>query len=188
MEKLMVLRHGPTEKHEGIKGRENIPLSEEGKQYLSIIGQIMDIEQVPFEIVISSPLERAVESAQILNRHHCRQFASPFFNELDIQNLGKKAQGLALSDYDQLAREAGAETSAQALGRMLEGLDALKTLPQKNGLLVSHSIVMNLLAAALSRNGGLQLEGPFDYGCGFLVDLNTMTIEAPFPPARYFEP
>lgn len=187
MEKVLILRHGESEKFKGTKGQQDIPLSRQGRAFMGLIAQILQIEQIPYELVISSPLKQAIESASILNTKRVPQIVSPSFNELDVGSLSKKAEGMPLSEYDKLARQEGAETSSAALGRMLEGLAGLKPLEAKNGLLVTHSIVMNLLAYGLSQTGGLQVQGPFEYGCGFLVNLETMQIESVFPPESYFE-
>lgn len=66
--RLYIVRHGETDwnKARRIQGQVNIPLNEFGKHLADETGK--GLSDIPFAICISSPLERAVETAQIILR------------------------------------------------------------------------------------------------------------------------
>jgi len=69
MTELYIVRHGETDtNHEGrVNGRAtNLPLNQRGKEQLENLRQYIDINS--FDEVYSSPLKRALESAEILNQ------------------------------------------------------------------------------------------------------------------------
>lgn len=66
--KIYFVRHGETawNKEKKIQGRSDIPLNEYGKELAEITAEA--IKDIPFDIVYSSPLKRARETANILTK------------------------------------------------------------------------------------------------------------------------
>ncbi len=66
--KLYIMRHGRTDWNilQRLQGRTNIPLNEEGRSAAKKAGEAM--KHVPIHGVITSPLDRALETAQIIMR------------------------------------------------------------------------------------------------------------------------
>ncbi|OUO79674.1 hypothetical protein B5F53_06895 [Blautia sp. An249] len=64
--KIYIIRHGETRLNaEGrLQGHTDIPLNENGKKLAEITGE--GLRSIPFDCIISSPLSRAVETAQIV--------------------------------------------------------------------------------------------------------------------------
>lgn len=62
---LYIIRHGETDwnRYKRIQGRTDIPLNESGRELARRVG--MALRNVPFARVISSPLQRAVETARL---------------------------------------------------------------------------------------------------------------------------
>lgn len=68
--KLYITRHGQTEWNAlgKIQGREDIPLNAVGKMQAAITRD--ELSHIPLQRIISSPLQRAVETAVIINEAH----------------------------------------------------------------------------------------------------------------------
>ena len=64
--KIYFIRHGetPWNKEKRLQGRSDIPLNEYGKELAQITAQAL--KNIPFDVIYSSPLLRAKETAQIL--------------------------------------------------------------------------------------------------------------------------
>lgn len=64
--KIYVIRHGETNLNaQGrLQGHVDVPLNENGKKFAQITGEAL--KEVPFDIIISSPLSRAIETAQLV--------------------------------------------------------------------------------------------------------------------------
>ncbi|WP_071396448.1 histidine phosphatase family protein [Bacillus tuaregi] len=66
MLKLYIVRHGETEwnKVDRIQGRLNSDLTEKGREYARLLGD--KLKNTPFTGIISSPSQRAIETAQLI--------------------------------------------------------------------------------------------------------------------------
>lgn len=67
--RLYFLRHGETEwnRLRRMQGRIDIPLNEKGREVARLSAR--ELEKVPFDLILSSPLCRAVETARIVTGH-----------------------------------------------------------------------------------------------------------------------
>jgi broad specificity phosphatase PhoE len=65
--KVYLLRHGETDWNavKRIQGKADIPLNERGREVARLTAEAM--RDIPFDVVFSSPLERACETARILS-------------------------------------------------------------------------------------------------------------------------
>lgn len=68
--KLYVTRHGQTDWNEQgrIQGKIDIPLNEQGRAQARKTRDLL--AHTPFDVIITSPLQRAVETATIINEAH----------------------------------------------------------------------------------------------------------------------
>lgn len=64
--RLYILRHGETDwnKELRLQGQTDIPLNEKGRQLARVTGEAL--KEIPFDLVITSPLSRAVETARLV--------------------------------------------------------------------------------------------------------------------------
>lgn len=65
---LAIVRHGQTSYNAGglVQGRINIPLNETGRKQARELGQTLKLKDEHFDLIASSPLSRALETASII--------------------------------------------------------------------------------------------------------------------------
>lgn len=83
MTTLYIIRHGETTGNDAgrFQGSTDCQLSERGRQQIDRLGE--RCRDLPFEVLISSPLVRARETAEAANRHH----GLPLQIELDVAEM-----------------------------------------------------------------------------------------------------
>lgn len=82
---IFLARHGMTAYNEKdlLQGRIDLPLSEKGKLEAESLAEILKNEKI--EIIFHSPLTRARETAEIINRHHNLELQTiDCFTEIDM--------------------------------------------------------------------------------------------------------
>ncbi len=67
--KIYIVRHGQTDKNKArqLQGRSNTPLNDEGRKQAQQAAQYFKNEGISFDLVYSSPLDRAVETGKIVS-------------------------------------------------------------------------------------------------------------------------
>jgi broad specificity phosphatase PhoE len=67
---FFIIRHGQTDwnKEGRMMGVTDIPLNKTGIHQATIVGEYL--QTIPLEIIVTSPLQRAVQTAQIIQKHH----------------------------------------------------------------------------------------------------------------------
>ena len=81
---LYVIRHGETDWNQArrLQGQHDIPLNEYGRKLARITAEALN--EVPFDLAISSPLSRALETAQIVtDRRECPILLDSRIREID---------------------------------------------------------------------------------------------------------
>ena len=93
---IYVVRHGQTDlnKEKRIQGRKGEPLNEEGKKQAEKLAQ--ELQEIKFDIVISSPQERAVQTAQIISG-----ISPTIDNRIDVYDMGE-ADRMKIQDIEML--------------------------------------------------------------------------------------
>lgn len=179
MEKILIVRHGKTESYPDLprfKGRHPVGLCEEGAYTLACVAVLMKAEGFDPDVIFSSTINRAVESATLFNYQQERrvpQYTLANFDEVDPGNLVSRLEILSLAEYDELAPEQEAETSKQVVDRFVAGLQYLKSLDSfPQALVVSHSFLMHTVYAAMAKVEGLPAHTFFDNGCGFWIEFD----------------
>lgn len=96
---LALIRHGQTDWNldERVQGRTDIPLNETGREQARAAGELIRAEGAHWDVVLSSPLQRARETAEII----AAAIAVPFGGTVDglvEQNFGE-GEGMLVSEF-----------------------------------------------------------------------------------------
>ena len=186
MPEAIFIRHGHTESTiEGIKGRSDVSLSEEGMKEMLMTGLLLSTQTPLPDRIVASPLIRARQSAQILNsvyKNSLPMEVSEDVNELDVGDWTGKAKALAFQEYEENWQTMHAESFESAQKRIVRELERLAQTGSKKIIVLSHSILMTLLYAMLPKTEGLPEMIPMMNGCGFVVSLEPVfQVTALFP-------
>ena len=140
---LLIVRHGETEANEKDidAGPLDYPLTKKGIKEVSFIARA--ISKIRINAVYSSPVFRAVETAQILERPHGLQVKT--LEELTEAKLkpefvGKKGRHHILTDP-----EAFSETNSDLTERTMKAIEIVKREAEGNVIMVSHGDVITAM-------------------------------------------
>ncbi len=138
---IYIVRHGETDwnKEHRIQGHVDIPLNDKGR--LDAKGAKDKLKDVKFDIVYSSPLSRAYETAKIITDHDI------IIDERLIERGNGKLEGCNNQDIiksipwnEETVIEYGIEPLKDIIARTNEFLDeVLAKYPDKNILIVTHA-------------------------------------------------
>ncbi|HTE21778.1 MAG TPA: histidine phosphatase family protein [Candidatus Limnocylindria bacterium] len=140
MKKLYFIRHGQSQLNvEGrYAGRAETPLTDEGRTQAKRTGQ--DAKGLKIDLIVSSPLSRALETAQIVAAEigypldkiiADERFTERDFGKLEGQIWSPTHKHQDLSPYN-------IETDQELLARTRKTLDWLESQPANSILVVSH--------------------------------------------------
>lgn len=168
MKHLYFVRHGLSEANKANiwSGATNHPLSTEGHEQAKIAGQKAREQGLVFDIVLSSPLDRAHHTAQhisqatgypisdiVLHNHLVERNFGELENTHNLEAAAKYTQDEAAIDiYKDVERLVDMQWRAQEL------LKYLHTLPQDTVLVVAHGAFGRALRRAINKD---PLNGPF---------------------------
>ncbi|MCT4786154.1 histidine phosphatase family protein [Exiguobacterium aestuarii] len=154
MTELCLVRHGQTDwnRLEIIQGREDNPLNALGRQQAEESAAFLGQEQ--WDLIISSPLTRAVHTAQAIAtacgiEHDAIQLDERFIEREFGAASGQPVKGIYEAvQADDEHRVPGLESEDEMRARVLEGMEHLVTMhPGKRIIVVCHS---HAIKAALS--------------------------------------
>lgn len=157
--RLVLVRHGETDGESSVRyhGSGDVALSEEGRDQMR--GACVELNRVPFDLVVASPLQRAWQSAWILGRGAPVRLESEL-REVDFGRWeGRTQEEIRESDPDLFeAWQSGKEDFAYPGGesrqafreRVRRGLERLLAADARNVLVVTHKGVIRLLAEELT--------------------------------------
>ena len=167
---LYIIRHGETDWNVRrlLQGRSNAQLNESGIFLAGVTGKAL--QDVPFSVCFSSPLDRAVDTAEIiLKGRHVPIITDPLLYEMDFGVL----EGKSLHpDHPEIERPAclymhrdpfvyippeGGESLQEVIGRSSRFLKQLLDEPayqDKTILISSHGLASRALLYAASGSGG----------------------------------
>lgn len=128
----------------------DIPLNARGVQQAEEAAAYLSDEK--YDVLITSPLQRAKQTARIINQHlqlpfvKMDEFKERYFG--DAQGMAKKERMSAFPDKNYPNLE-----TREALGkRVMAGLHKItENYPDKQVLLVAHGAVINTILASLSN-------------------------------------
>lgn len=147
--KLYVIRHGRTSWNEKglMQGRVNIKLSETGKKEAKDIRE--KLKDINFDICISSPLKRTLETASIVTDNKYKIITDELLIERNLGEFeGKKYaeyEKLKFWDYKLNNDSYGVEPVKDILKRTSDFLNNLKEKNYKTVLIVSHAATIRAI-------------------------------------------
>lgn len=140
MKKLYFIRHGLSEMNKSghYAGTIETPLSEEGRAQAKAAGQ--KAKDLDIDLIVSSPLSRALETAQIIARQIGYPEDKILINPLFIERSwgdweGKPFRPIKEDEFDTIPN---AEKSHDLVDRAGKALDFLNSLPAQHILVASH--------------------------------------------------
>lgn len=152
---LYIARHGETDYNiQGrYLGRTDIPLNSAGIRQAKVLAK--EVEDLPIDIVISSPLKRTMEMAciiapnkEIIKDDHFIERSIGVYEGLTKQEAKNKYPELYGRNITRIFNEAPpqGETIKQVQDRVFKGIDELKQKYQgENVLLVSHAFIAKVI-------------------------------------------
>lgn len=138
MKKLYFIRHGLTELNKAglYAGHTETPLTAEGRAQAKAAADL--IKPLDIDMIVSSPLERAVETAQIIAAEIGYPADKILINKFLIERFFGELEGKPYDpDYDVDLAE-GAEDFSSLLKRANAAIHWLENLDANNMLVVSH--------------------------------------------------
>ena len=159
LERLILVRHGETEGQSSIRyyGATDIPLSDLGREQVRRAGERLAGEV--FEVVYTSSLSRASESARMLAPDRPIRVEADF-REVDFGRWeGLTREEIAVRDpelFDVWQRDLarfdypGGEPRAEFRARIARGLDRLRESGASSALVVAHKGVVRTLVELVS--------------------------------------
>jgi probable phosphoglycerate mutase len=169
--KLYIVRHGTTDWNADrrFQGSQDIELNQEGRRLASELGKRFDSEGTDFDIVYSSPLIRAYETACLIRGHKTYPIIrNDLLRELSFGTL----EGMSYKDWtdtdhprkyfftepNRYVPPAGGETLESVCGRTKEFVQTvLEPLQEQNPslrvLLVAHGALLAAMTCYLDKHG-----------------------------------
>lgn len=152
MTKIYIVRHGKTDFNEQGRylGKTDISINAGGEQQAKDLAK--NIKNLNIDIVISSPLKRAMETAEIIKPNNLEIIADSAFIERSAGVYEGLTKDEAKEKYPDLYKKnitkkfndapTNGETIADVQNRIFEGLNKIKKNHQgKNILIVTHAMV-----------------------------------------------
>ena len=158
MTTLCLIRHGQTDWNKKflIQGRENNPLNEEGIIQAYVTANLLLNNDSNWDVIISSPLIRAVQTAEIIKDK--LNLKSPIIiNNNVIEREFGAAEGLTISEevYDRINNDDydNLETCKELQKRSMDTIiDIVKSFPNKKILIITHSHFIKGLLTQIDSN------------------------------------
>ncbi|MEW4192164.1 histidine phosphatase family protein [Bacillus altitudinis] len=151
MTAICLVRHGETDWNAAkrIQGRTDIPLNDTGKWQAEQTGLYLKDDH--WDVVISSPLSRAKETAHLILQHvHAPLVIMDDFIERDYGD----AEGMSFEERQKLfpnKQYPNMEPLSALQDRMLEGIEKVRaTYPDQRVLIVAHGAAIHALLTSLA--------------------------------------
>ncbi len=151
MTAICLVRHGETDWNAAkrIQGRTDIPLNDTGKWQAEQTG--LYLKDAHWDVVISSPLSRAKETAHLILQHvHAPLVIMDDFIERDFGD----AEGMSFEERQKLfpnKQYPNMEPLSALQDRMLEGIEKVRaTYPDQRVLIVAHGAAIHALLTSLA--------------------------------------
>ena len=143
---ICIVRHGETDWNvQGrLQGRTDIPLNENGKMQAKKCGEFL--AKTSWEVIITSPLKRARETAEII-AHHVKK--PVITNDAFIEKSFGEAEGMTAEVREKVYLDKqypGQEQPEELQSRLLNGLQYIqRQYPDKQIILVAHGAVIHMI-------------------------------------------
>ncbi|MCR5230853.1 MAG: histidine phosphatase family protein [Solobacterium sp.] len=149
--KVFLARHGETDRNRAklLQGRSDIPLNSRGTEQAEMLREFFRKQGIRFDSVYSSPLQRAVMTAQIACGGECRIITDERLLEMDygpyegssLEHPSKEILEF-FRDFVHNPAPEGMESLAHVTHRMGQFLEELKQTDAENVLIASHAIAV----------------------------------------------
>ncbi len=151
--KLYFVRHGQTDENANMAGNpaDDVPLNRLGIQQAKSLA--IELKDVKFDTIISSPLNRARQTAELVNeRHRLPIRLDTAWRERDLESYLTLDLWNDAFDFDKNVHLGNSESLAEFFERVYATLDSLKQdYESKTILVVSHGGVQNCLYAYANK-------------------------------------
>jgi len=137
-------------------GRTETPLTDEGRAQAKLAGK--EIRPLGIDLIVSSPMGRALETAKIIAREIEYPSEKISINRLLVERDFGSLEGTAWSPDLNMDGFSDIETDRTLLERAHLSLNWLKTLEAENILVVSHGAFGRALRAAIRKQDRLDKE------------------------------
>jgi probable phosphoglycerate mutase len=138
MKKLYVCRHGESvlNAQRIFAGRIDTPLTENGREQAKLAGQ--DAQQYEIDLIMTSPLKRTVETADLVADAMKYPKDKIIVNELFLERALGAMEGMSWDHVRGFDPYTGLESKEELKARAHEALQLIHKQPATNVLLVSH--------------------------------------------------
>lgn len=150
MKHLYFIRHGESEANVQriFAGQMDTPLTEKGRAQAKAAGEAA--KQHHFDLIVSSPLVRAYDTAKIVAREVGYPVERIVTNDVFKEHYIGDLAGKSWDQYDEYdPRITDMETQEELQARAIKGLAFLKNLPEDTVLLVGHGSFVRMLQTAI---------------------------------------
>ena len=170
---LYFIRHGESTSNYGelITGQQDVPLTELGREQARQSGKAILAQGIRIDHIITSPLERAVNTARLIAHEigfiEARIQISELVIERSFGSLEGKPKGDAATMGDEYILSCGGEIDPQIRARAQKFLESLRGI-EGNVLIVSHTGFGRRLRAVVE---GISTEESHNFNNAELTDL-----------------
>ena len=156
---IFLVRHGTTAYNEAdlLQGQIDNPLNDRGVEECRLLCQ--ELKDKPIDIVFHSPLQRARQTAEILNGTHLAKYVCiDCFKEIDLGEWEGHEFARVIKEnrdfYQQWQADPsvaipGGESFLQVFQRVKPGVDVIMASPHRNIVIVGHATVNRGILAHL---------------------------------------
>lgn len=172
---LFFIRHGQTDYNaeRRFQGRLDIPLNETGRQQAHKIKTLLANENAVFDVIYSSPLSRAVETAEIISLDIAQPIIEPRLIEIDLGDFDGRLEAEIAGEMGNAAylkwRQCNftvpapnGESIEDAMKRVKPFLTELHKLPEVEAVgIVAHQGILMAAKAVISGESSQQAWNEF---------------------------
>jgi alpha-ribazole phosphatase len=148
---IVLVRHASTAHNEnGLwQGRADYPLSDTGRKEAGLLAE--QLKNDAFDVIFHSPMARAIQTAEIINKHHNAEFNSiDKFIEIDLGEFDGMKHTDILKNHPEIHRNwvldidspiPGGESFIDIFNRVKPGVEQILASPYHSILIVAHAMV-----------------------------------------------
>ncbi|WP_027964144.1 histidine phosphatase family protein [Halalkalibacillus halophilus] len=152
MTTICLIRHGETDWNlqKRLQGATDIPLNQSGENQAKEVRD--SINKGSWDLIITSPLSRALKTAKIVNSH--MNLPLEIYPELLERSFGEGEGHTFAENEERFPNRSfpSIEPIVDFEQRVMSGIDRIRNLhPNKNVLVVAHGAVINIILSTLSQ-------------------------------------
>jgi uncharacterized phosphatase len=152
--RIVLIRHGQTDWNleERLQGATDVPLNDAGREQARVVARHLHAEALGWDVLVSSPLGRAVETARIIGEALGLELAATY-DDLVERSFGP-LEGSRLAGLEGAAREEVLSAGEPPEAVVRRGLAALRRIradhPGRSVLVVAHGSLIRLTVSELN--------------------------------------